>query len=299
MPAFAWPKITGLVRARTGSLAAVAAAALLATIAIAPARAAEAELPDRQSWSFAGPLGKFDKAQLQRGFKVYREVCSACHSLNRIAFRNLGEEGGPGFTEGQIKGLAEQYEVPADPDERGDINPRKARPADRFPLVYANENAARAANNGAAPPDMSLLAKARGESPGFPGFIFDIFRQYQEGGPDYIHALIAEGYLDEAKDEKPPEGVVVPDGLYYNKFFPGHAIAMPKPLTDGQVDYPDGSPTTVDQYSRDVGAFLMWAAEPKLEARKETGLKVMIFLLILTGLLYVTKKKVWSAVEAH
>jgi ubiquinol-cytochrome c reductase cytochrome b/c1 subunit len=286
--------------ARRPWLAALAAAAaLFAVTAAVPAGAAETEKPDRQSWSFAGPLGKFDRAQLQRGFKVYREVCSACHSLRRIAFRNLGEPGGPGFSEGQVKGLAAQYEVPGEPNDQGEVNPRPARPADHFPHVYPNDNAARAANNGAVPPDVSVIAKARGYEVGFPGFIFDAFTQYQEAGPDYIHALLAEGYLDESKGEKPPEGVAIPEGLHYNKFFPGNAIAMPKPLSDGQVDYTDGTPATVDQYSRDVSAFLMWAAEPKLEERKETGLKVMIFLLILTVLLYITKRKVWSTIEAH
>ena len=234
-----------LARLRRPALGAVAAATLLAGLAALPARAAEEELPDRQSWSFAGPFGRFDQAQLQRGFKVYREVCSACHSLHRVAFRNLSDPGGPSFSTGQVKALAEQYEVPGEPDEKGEVNPRKARPADFFPLVYPNDNAARAANNGAVPPDMSLLAKARGESPGFPGFIFDVLRQYQEGGVDYIHALIAEGYLPD--NEKPPEGVTIPEGLHYNKFFPGHAIAMPKPISDNQVEYTDGTPTTVDQ----------------------------------------------------
>jgi ubiquinol-cytochrome c reductase cytochrome c1 subunit len=274
--------------------------ALAASLLVAaPALAAEAEKPPRLSWSFWGPVGHFDKAQLQRGFKVYREVCAACHSLKRVAFRNLSDPGGPEFTEGQVKALAAEYEVPGEPDDAGEVNPRKARPADHFPPVYPNDNAARAANNGAVPPDMSVLAKARGIEAGFPWFILDIFTQYQEGGPDYIHGLIAEGYLDEDKGEKPPEGITIPAGLHYNKYFPGHAIAMPKPISDGQVDYTDGTPATVDQYTKEVSAFLMWAAEPKLVERKETGFKVMIFLLILTGLLYVTKKKVWSAAGAH
>ncbi|MDQ0473647.1 cytochrome c1 [Labrys wisconsinensis] len=274
--------------------------ALALGTAALPARAEEEATPQRLSWSFWGPFGSYDQAQLQRGFKVYREVCSACHSLHRVAFRNLSDPGGPAFTEGQVKALAAEYDVPGEPDDKGEVNPRKGRPADYFPLVFANDNAARAANNGAIPPDMSLLAKARGESPGFPGFIFDIFRQYQEGGPDYIHALITNGYLDEAKGEKPPEGVKVPDGAHYNKIFPApHFIAMAKPISDGQVEYTDGTPQTVDQYTRDVAAFLMWAAEPKLEERKRTGFKVILFLVVLSGLLYFTKKRVWSAVGAH
>jgi ubiquinol-cytochrome c reductase cytochrome c1 subunit len=286
---------------RLTSLGLVFGAALTLGVATLPAGAAEEGAHiDRQSWTFWGPFGHYDRAQLQRGFKVYREVCAACHSLHRIAFRNLSEPGGPEFSEGQVKALAAEYEVPGEPDDKGEVNPRKGRPADHFPLVFPNDNAARAANNGAVPPDMSLLAKARSNSPGFPGFIFDIFRQYQEGGPDYIHALISEGYLDDAKGEKPPEGVKVPEGTHYNKFFPApHFIAMAKPIADGQVEYTDGTPQTVDQYSRDVSAFLMWAAEPKLEERKETGFKVMIFLVVFAILLYFTKKKVWSAIGAH
>jgi cytochrome c1 len=277
-----------------------AIAAILFLFGAGAAHAAEGgDLPVRQTWTFSGPLGHFDRAQLQRGFKVYREVCSACHSLGRVAFRNLSEPGGPEFTEGQVKALAAEYEVPGEPNEVGEVNPRKARPADHFPPRYKNDNEARANNNGAAPPDLSLMAKARGVSYGFPWFIFDAFTQYQEGGPDYIHALLADGYLDEEKGEKVPEGINIPEGLNYNKFFPGHAIAMPKPIQDGQVEYTDGAPATVDQYGRDVSAFLMWAAEPRLEERKELGLTVMLFLIIFTGLLYFTKRKVWHAVEAH
>jgi ubiquinol-cytochrome c reductase cytochrome c1 subunit len=277
-----------------------AIAAILFLFGAGAAHAAEGgDLPVRQTWTFSGPLGHFDRAQLQRGFKVYREVCSACHSLGRVAFRNLSEPGGPEFTEGQVKALAAEYEVPGEPNEVGEVNPRKARPADHFPPRYKNDNEARANNNGAAPPDLSLMAKARGVSYGFPWFIFDAFTQYQEGGPDYIHALLADGYLDEEKGEKVPEGITIPEGLNYNKFFPGHAIAMPKPIQDGQVEYTDGTPATVDQYGRDVSAFLMWAAEPRLEERKELGLTVMLFLIIFTGLLYFTKRKVWHAVEAH
>lgn len=292
------PVIAPTGRMRGPALAAIASAFLAVALSL-PAAGAESTVPPRESWTFWGPLGHFDQAQLQRGFKVYREVCAACHSIKRVAFRNLAEPGGPEFTEGQVRALAEQYEVPGEPDDKGEVNPRKARPADHFPLVYPNDNAARAANNGAVPPDLSLMGKARGVSAGFPWFIFDAFTQYQEGGPDYIHALLSHGYLDEAKGEKPPEGMTLAPGLHYNEYFPGHAIAMPKPLSDGQVEYTDGSPATVDQYTRDVSAFLMWTSEPTLEARKEMGLKVMIFLLIFTGLLYYTKKKVWSAVEAH
>lgn len=260
-----------------------------------PARAAEgAEKPPRLEWSFAGPFGRFDQGQLQRGFKVYREVCSACHSLHRVAFRSLADHGGPGFTEGQVKALAAEYTVMDVPNDKGEVLERKGRPADYFPLVYPNDQAAAVANNGAVPPDMSLLAKARGAKSGFPRFVFDIFTQYQEQGPDYIHALIAEGYLKDG--EKPPEGVSVPPNAHYNKIF-GGPIGMAKPLSDGQVEYTDGAPQTVDQYTRDVAAFLAWAADPSLEKRKQTGMVVIIFLIVLAGLLYYTKKKIW--VDAH
>jgi ubiquinol-cytochrome c reductase cytochrome c1 subunit len=277
---------------------ALAAAVALAGLAL-PAVAQEAIpalKPARESWTFAGPLGHFDRQQLQRGFKVYKEVCSACHSLHRLAFRNLSERGGPEFTEGQVKGLSASYTIP-DFDDKGQPVDRPGRPADYFPLVFPNDDAARVANNGAVPPDMSLLAKARGVKSGFPWFITDVVTQYQEQGPDYIHALITNGYLDDAKGEKPPEGFTVPPGLHYNRVFPAHSIAMAKPLADGQVEYTDGAPQTVDQYTKDVASFLAWAADPTLEQRKENGFRVLIFLIVLSVLLYYTKKKIW--VDAH
>jgi ubiquinol-cytochrome c reductase cytochrome b/c1 subunit len=167
---------------------------------------------------------------------------------------------------------------------------RPGRVADYFPPPFANDNAARAALGGGLPPDMSVLAKARSYEAGFPWFIVDAFRMYQEDGPDYIHAILI-GYA------KAPAGFTLPPGGQYNKYFPGHAIAMPSPLSDGQVEYTDGTPATVDQYARDISAFLMWAAEPTLDARKRLGFQVMIFLIVLTGLLYFTKKRVWHAVH--
>jgi cytochrome c1 len=245
--------------------------------------------PSRFQWSFAGPLGKYDPAQLQRGFKIYREVCSNCHSMNFLSFRNLADEGGPGFSEAQAAAVAAEYKI-KDIDDQGNSIERPGRLADYFPAPFANEQAARAANGGAAPPDMSTLAKARGYQRGFPWFVFDIFTQYQEQGPDYITSLL-QGY------ERKPKDVQLPPGAYYNKIFPGHAIGMPKPLTNGQVTYDDGSPQTLEQYSKDVSAFLMWAAEPHLVARKRIGFQAIIFLIVLAGLLYFTKKKVWYDVE--
>ncbi|MEP9396594.1 cytochrome c1 [Mesorhizobium sp. KR2-14] len=246
--------------------------------------------PTQEKWTFSGPFGQYDKAQLQRGLKVYKEVCSACHSMNLVAFRTLQDLG---YTEAQVKAFAAEYEVQDGPNADGEMFTRKATPNDHFPSPFANEAAAAAANNGAAPPDFSLIAKARGVERGFPTFLFDIFTQYAEGGPDYIHALLT-GY-----DHEPPAGMEIAEGTHYNPFFiGGKSLAMAKPISDDQVTYDDGSPQTVDQYSRDVSAFLMWAAEPHLEARKRTGFQVMVFLLLFGALVYVTKRKVWANV-AH
>lgn len=271
----------------------IALALLLAAGFALPAHAAgEVEQPPRNKWSFSGPFGLYDQGQLQRGFKVYREVCQACHSLSLLSFRNLGEPGGPAFTEAQVKAIAFEYKVPAAPNDAGEVLDRPAGPADRFPKPFPNDNAARAANGGALPPDMSVIAKARTYERGFPWFLIDIVTQFQEQGPDYIVALM-KGYTDA------PQGFQLPPGTQYNKYFPGHAIGMPAPLSDGQVTYDDGAPQTLDQYAKDVSAFLMWAAEPHMEARKRIGFQAMIFLLVFAGLLYFTKKKVWADVHKH
>jgi ubiquinol-cytochrome c reductase cytochrome c1 subunit len=242
--------------------------------------------PKHIDWSFGGPFGKFDKAQLQRGLKVYKEVCSACHSMNLVSFRTLEALG---YSDEQVKAFAAEYEVQDGPNGDGEMFTRKAVASDHFPSPFPNEQAAAAANNGAAPPDFSLIAKARGVERGFPTFIFDIFTQYQESGPDYIYSLLT-GY------QEPPEGVEVAEGTHFNPYFvAAKALAMPKPIEDDQVTYDDGAPQTVDQYSQDVSAFLMWAAEPHLEERKRTGFMVMVFLLIFTGLIYVTKKSVYAS----
>jgi len=269
------------------TILAFAFAGLLTAIAV-PASAEDQVLPPRLKWSFAGPFGKYDEAQLQRGFKIYREVCSNCHSMDMLTFGNLADAGGPGFSEGQAEAVAAEYKI-KDLDDKGEPTERAGRLADHFPAPFANALAAAAAN-GVAPPDMSTLAKARTYSRGFPWFVFDAFTQYQEQGPDYIAAIL-KGYVDPPKDFK------LPEGGHYNEYFPGHNIAMPPPLQAGQVTFDDGSPQTMEQYSKDVAAFLMWAAEPKLVQRKRMGFQVMIFLIVLTGLLYFTKKKVWSAVH--
>lgn len=264
-------------------------AALVAGTAFAFGACAQEEgdtkKPERQSWTFAGPFGTFDRAQLQRGFQVYREVCSTCHSIKGLSFRNLSEPGGPEFSEAQVKALAAEYKVTDGPDDQGNMFQRPARAADPIPSNYANPEAAKAVL-GAAPPDMTVLAKARGYKRGFPLFLIDPIIQYQEHGVDYIYSLIALGYSD-AKDPN------------HNDYFPGGHIAMAKPISDGQVDYTDGSPKTVQQYMKDVSSFLMWSAEPSLEARKKTGFRVMVFLILFAGMLYFTKKRVWAVAHAE
>jgi ubiquinol-cytochrome c reductase cytochrome b/c1 subunit len=268
---------------------------MLATIALAiglaaalgtstPTVAAEADTPPMNKWSFAGPFGKFDRAQLQRGYKVFKEVCQTCHGAQLLSFRNLAEPGGPGFTPAQVAVLASEYKY-KETNDQGETVERNGQPADAFPPPLTRFPTG-------TPPDLSVITKARGFERGFPWFILDFFTQYQEQGADYLVALL-KGY------ENPPAGVELPAGAMYNKYFPGHAITMPPPLTDGRVEYTDGSPATLDQYAKDVTAFLAWASEPHLESRKRMGLQVFVFIIVLSGLLYFTKKKVWRAVEGH
>ena len=226
----------------------------------------EIDIPD-QDWRHEGVFGTFDRGSLQRGFQVFEEVCAACHSLQYIAFRNLVEIG---FTEQEAKAIAAEYEVEDGPDDEGEMFTRPARLADYWPSPFANDNAARVSNGGALPPDLSLIVKAR------------------EGGPDYIFALMT-GYEDE-----PPEGATLSGGMSYNHYFRGHQIAMPPPLYDEAVEYVDGTPATLEQHARDVTAFLAWTAEPELEERKQTGLKVLIFVFILTAVLFVIYRRTWA-----
>jgi len=255
-----------------------------------PAAAPTAEAPEeqpapkRQKWSFSGLFGVYDQQQLQRGFKVYHDVCANCHGLS-IPFRTLADPYGPAFSEAQVKALAATYQVTdATPNDKGDYVKRPGRPSDIIPGPFPNPEAA-AATYGKAPPDMSTLVKARKYELGFPWFIFAAlpFDQYQEVGADYVYAIL-NGYT---KD----------DDSNWNLYFPGHKIAMTKPLTDGQVDYTDGTPATVPQFAKDVVSFLSWASEPTLAERKKIGLRVMIFLIVLAILLYFTKKRVWAKVH--
>lgn len=275
------------------------AAALMAMVfAVSPVAAQEeegghgaAEIP-KQPWTFAGVFGTFDQNQLQRGFQVFREVCSGCHGLRLMSFRNLAESGGPEFSEEQVKALAAEYEI-VDPDAEGGVRPGVA--ADRWPSPFASEREAREAMGGSVPPDLSVMAKARGTTQPFPWWILNYFTAYQEGGPDYIHALLT-GYHEEA-----PEGFELPEGRYYNDVFPGHAIAMAPPLFDGAVSYAEAEggsvPLTLDQYARDVSAFLMWVAEPHLVQRKEIGFRVILFLF--AGLMWFVKQRLWAPIHHH
>lgn len=244
--------------------------------------------PKNMEWSFAGPFAHWELGQLQRGLKVYTEVCAACHALDLVYYRDLSALG---YSDSQVSAYAAEYEITDGPNEDGEMFERPATGPDRFRKPYPNKEAAQAANNGAYPPDLSLMAKARAPERGFPTFIFDIFTMYAENGPDYIYSLLT-GY------QEPPADVELLDGLYYNPYFvAGSALAMAPPLSDGLITYDDGAPETVDQYAKDVSAFLMWTAEPNLVERKQRGFIVLIFLFLFAGLLYLTKKKIWADVK--
>lgn len=224
----------------------------------------------KMDWSFDGPFGTYDRAALQRGFQVYKQVCAACHSMDRVAYRNLAALG---YTEGQIKTIAAEYTFMDGPNDEGEMFERPGRPSDHFKAPYANENMAKASNNGALPPDLSLIVKARA------------------GGADYIHAILV-GY------EEAPAGTELANGQHWNKYMAGNKIAMPKPLMDGMVAYENAeTPQTVEQYSRDVATFLAWAAQPEMEIRKQTGIKVLIFLAIFAGLMFAVKRKIWAKIH--
>lgn len=240
------------------------------------------------SYSFEGPFGVFDKAEIQRGYKVYKEVCSNCHSMNLMHFRNLSQPGGPGFTEEQVKTLAASFNVQDGPDESGNMFTRPGLPSDRFPAPFANEQAARAANGGSLPPDLSLITKARA---GWYGTINQFLNGI--GGPQYVYSVLT-GY------EQPPADLAKeqPEGKYYNPYFAsGHWIGMPPPLSDGQVTFDDGAPNKVADMARDVSAFLAWVAEPKMEERKGAGFTVIIYLALLAVLFYLVKQKIWAGLD--
>ncbi|HEY5105921.1 MAG TPA: cytochrome c1 [Caulobacteraceae bacterium] len=276
-----------------GALAAIAVAIALAT----PALAVTTQTPPLSvHWSFQGPLGMYDQEQLQRGYKVYREVCSACHSMNMVAFRNLGDPSGPFWDPKYpnpndnpvVKAIAKEFQIADIDNDTGDAIKRPGTSADYFPAPFANEAASRASNGGAYPPDMSLLAKAR------------------EGGAAYIYSIVTgDGVAT-------PHALTMPPGKYYDPYMAGDlganwtgnpndvplggVIAMPPPLTAGRVTYDDGMKASINQEAYDVAAFLQWAADPKMEERKQTGLAVLIFLLIFSGLLYGSYRTIWREV---
>ena len=247
-------------------LAAGLTAALL--VGAASAYAQEEDALPHLDWSFYGIFGTYDRAAAQRGFQIYNEVCSNCHSLNLLTYGDLTDLG---FTQDQVKAIAAAKQVP-DTDDSGQPIQRPALPSDHFVAPFPNVKAARAANNGALPPDLSLIIKAR------------------EGGPDYVHGILT-GYIN------PPAGFHLGDGMNYNEYFPGHQIAMPQPLSDNSVTFADGTPALLDEEATDVVTFLSWAAEPKLEERHRTGLKAVLFLIAMTGVLYGAKRRIWSEVE--
>jgi ubiquinol-cytochrome c reductase cytochrome c1 subunit len=250
-------------------VAAAATAFVLAAAATATADAQEeAPPPPHQAWSFAGVFGTYDQAAEQRGFQVYKEVCSACHPVKHLYFRDLTQIG---YSEDEVKGIAAQYHVTAGPNAQGQMYQRPAQPSDPIPGPFANDEAARAANNGGLPPDLSLITLAR------------------DGGADYVWAIL-NGFT------KPPAGFQEVPGTYYNEYFAGHHIKMPPPLSPNQVKYADGTSATVPQMARDVATFLTWAAEPNLDERHRIGFKAILFLVILTGVFYAAKRKIWSRV---
>ena len=228
----------------------------------------------KTDWSFKGLFGKFDRGALQRGYQVYTEVCASCHSMKYVSYRNLAEKGGPEFTEEQAKAIASSFEVTDGPNADGEMFTRPGKLSDKFVMPYDNIKAAQAANGGAYPPDMSVLVKARG------------------GGANYIYSLL-QGYED------PPIGITLDEGVHYNKYMYGNKIKMANPLSDGLVEYADGTEANVEQMSKDVTTFLMWTAEPHLEARHQMGFKAILYLIILTILVYFSMKRIWSRIETE
>jgi ubiquinol-cytochrome c reductase cytochrome c1 subunit len=228
----------------------------------------------KTDWTFKGLFGKFDRASLQRGYQVYTEVCAACHSMKYLSYRNLSEKGGPEFSVAQAKAIAASFEVTDGPNSDGEMFNRPGKLSDKFVMPYENVKAAEAANGGAYPPDMSVLVKARG------------------GGVDYIYSLL-QGY------EEAPSGMILDEGVHYNKYMYGNKIKMSAPLSDGIIDYSDGTNASVEQMSKDVTTFLMWAAEPSLEARHQMGFKAIVYLIILTILVYFSMKRIWSRIETE
>ena len=258
---------------RRSRLAVAGAAVIGLGLALGHGSMAQSEAPlASPHWSFQGPFGTYDREQLQRGFQVFKEVCSNCHAVQHLYYRDLGPDGpdgGIGFTADEVKALAAQAQVTDGPNDQGEMYQRPARPSDRIVPPFPNEQAARVANNGALPPDLSLIVKARA------------------GGPDYIYSILT-GFGN------PPAGMTMSPGMNYNEAFPGHQIAMPQPLSDGSVTYADGTSDKLNQEASDVVAFLNWASDPYLDARHHMGVKVLLYLLIATGVFFLAKRRIWA-----
>jgi ubiquinol-cytochrome c reductase cytochrome c1 subunit len=252
----------------SGLVIAAASIGLSSSVLAGGGGAGAPHAPRQMNWAFDGAFGTVDKPAAQRGLQVYKEVCAACHGLKRVAFRNLTEIG---FSEAEVKALAASYMVKDGPNDDGEMFERPGKPSDHFVSPFANEQAARAANNGAYPPDLSLIVKARPD------------------GANYLYSLMT-GYTEA------PADVTLNPGMNYNPYFPTHQIAMPAPLSDGRVEYQDGTAASVDQMSRDLTVFLQWAAEPEMEHRKQMGIKVLIYLVIFTAFMYIAKKRIWRRV---
>ena len=256
------------------SLKSISFAIIIFFFSVKPILSAESIDPIKVDWSFKGLTGKFDRSSLQRGFQVYKEVCSSCHSMQYLSYRNLGEKGGPEFSIDEVKAIAASVEVEDGPNSEGEMFLRPGRPSDRFVSPYPNVNASIAANGGAYPPDMSVLVKARA------------------GGANYIYSVLM-GY------EEKPDDFILDEGVYYNKYMVGQKIKMSKPLSDGIVEYTDGTDPNEAQMAKDVTTFLTWAAEPELEERHKTGVKVLVYLILLSILVYLSMKKIWSRIDSE
>lgn len=258
------------------TLAAVSLVVILAVGApVAPATASEGSGPElkKQEWSYEGIFGTYDRGALQRGYQIYKEVCAGCHSLGLVSYRNLSQSGGPEFSPEQVKVLAAEADVQDGPNDEGEMFDRPGRASDKFVSPYPNDEAARAANGGALPPDLSLIVKAR------------------KDGANYLYSLMV-GYEEEMLAD-----FKLREGMNYNPFYPGHQIGMPAPLADETVEYSDGTKPSLKNHATDVVTFLAWASEPHMEARKTMGFKVLLYLIILAGLLYAANKKLWSRIK--
>jgi cytochrome c1 len=291
--------LTRLISPIRAGLGAAAIAVTLAATGAAPDRALAAKATAdiaKQDWTFAGPFGYYDQNQLRRGFQVYQQVCASCHGMDLLYYRNLTDESGPNLPEEQVEAIASQYTVMDGPNDQGEMFEREATPNDPFVNPYRNDKEAALVNNGVVPPDLSVIAKARTASSDVAWYMSpvaiaeDLATMYAEGGPDYIYAFLT-GY------ELPPEDLQLQPGLHYNTVYPGNQVAMPQVLYPDIVAYNDGTPTTEAQYAKDVTAFLMWSAEPKLEERKQMGAKVMLYLFILAALLYMSKRILWRRLK--